>query len=136
MYGTVSALSESLVLMVLANVMPVWDGLSRLKTGGSAAGCWQLAQRIRIPTHRRLTAGGCVCRTPRRSADAPRRRGTAARRHTDSASWHGTAAGRRCFRWGGGDWGPFFRGRWRGENHASHPFATAGGRFEKPADIS
>src|SRR5216683_100641 len=48
MYGTVSALRESFVVMVLANVMPVSDGLSRLKTGGSAPGCWQLAQRIRI----------------------------------------------------------------------------------------
>src|SRR2546426_4314028 len=93
MYGTVSALSESLVLMVLANVMPVWDGLSRLKTGGSAAGCWQLAQRIRIPTHRRLTAGGCVCRTPRRSAHGPRRRETAAPRPTGSAALHGTGGG-------------------------------------------
>src|SRR6266576_2522216 len=42
MYGSVSALSESLVLMVLANVTPVCAGVSRLNSGGGgAAACSQ-----------------------------------------------------------------------------------------------
>ena len=38
MYGSVSALSESLVLMELANVTPVCAGVSRLKSGADGGG--------------------------------------------------------------------------------------------------
>src|SRR2546422_7259845 len=37
MYGSVSAFSESLVVMVLANVTPVCAGVSRLNSGGGGA---------------------------------------------------------------------------------------------------
>src|SRR2546422_9122711 len=38
MYGSVSALSESLVLMELANVTPVSAGVSRLNSGADGGG--------------------------------------------------------------------------------------------------
>src|SRR5467141_973461 len=91
MYASVAALSESVGVIVLANVTPVWRGVSSLNSGGADSGPHPLTSNNTARASSRLIWEGACC-TLRRSGDAPGHRDNAAPRRTGSASPHGRAA--------------------------------------------